>query len=107
MLSTTSVFKQYVVCAIDGDIGSIEDLYFDDQNWAIRYFVADTGSWLFGRKVLDKATQTNRASGSIYFLPLTSSHTEAHVNFLIARGSGPFEKHSQRSEEDIRSSSPP
>lgn len=38
--------------ASDGDIGHIKDFYFDDQSWAIRYVVADTGSWLAGRQVL-------------------------------------------------------
>jgi uncharacterized protein YrrD len=38
--------------ATDGDVGHIKDFYFDDQNWAIRYVVVDTGSWLSGRLVL-------------------------------------------------------
>ena len=38
--------------ASDGEIGHVKDFYFDDQNWAIRYVVADTGSWLTGRQVL-------------------------------------------------------
>ncbi len=38
--------------ASDGDIGHVKDFYFDDQNWAIRYVVADTGTWLTGRQVL-------------------------------------------------------
>ena len=38
--------------ASDGEIGHVKDLYFDDQNWAVRYVVADTGSWLPGRLVL-------------------------------------------------------
>jgi hypothetical protein len=38
--------------ASDGEIGHVKDFYFDDQNWAIRYLVADTGSWLPGRQVL-------------------------------------------------------
>ena len=38
--------------ASDGEIGRIKDVYFDDQNWAIRYLVADTGTWLTDRKVL-------------------------------------------------------
>lgn len=36
----------------DDEIGSIKDFYFDDQRWAVRYVVADTGSWLSGRLVL-------------------------------------------------------
>lgn len=38
--------------AIDGDIGSLRDVYFDDRTWRIRYLVIDTAKWLFGRKVL-------------------------------------------------------
>jgi uncharacterized protein YwbE len=38
--------------AFDGDIGHVRDFYFDDQNWAVRYLVADTGRWLTGRLVL-------------------------------------------------------
>ena len=38
--------------ASDGDIGHVRDLYFDDQEWAVRYVVADTGTWLPDRQVL-------------------------------------------------------
>src|SRR2546430_14637029 len=38
--------------ASDGDIGHLKDFYFNDQQWAIRYVVAVTASWLSGRLVL-------------------------------------------------------
>src|SRR5271166_7106948 len=38
--------------ASDGEIGHVKDFYFDDQDWAVRYVVVDTGSWLPGRQVL-------------------------------------------------------
>jgi uncharacterized protein YrrD len=38
--------------AVDGDIGKVSDWYFDDQSWAVRYLVVDTGAWLPGRLVL-------------------------------------------------------
>ena len=38
--------------AIDDQIGSIAELYFDDQNWAVRYLIVKTGGWLSGRYVL-------------------------------------------------------
>ena len=38
--------------ASDGDIGHVKDFYFDDQTWAVRYVIADTGNWLPGRQVL-------------------------------------------------------
>ena len=44
--------KGYAIVATDGEIGKVDDFYFDDKSWTIRYLVADTGNWLFGRKVL-------------------------------------------------------
>jgi len=38
--------------ASDGEIGRVKDFYFDDEKWAIRYVVVDTGAWLPGRQVL-------------------------------------------------------
>ncbi len=35
-----------------GEIGHVKDFYFNDQQWVIRYVVADTGSWLSGRLIL-------------------------------------------------------
>jgi sporulation protein YlmC with PRC-barrel domain len=42
----------YKVQAIDGDIGKVYDIFFDDRNWKIRYVVVYTGSWLSGKRVL-------------------------------------------------------
>jgi len=38
--------------ATDGEIGRIEDVYFDDHRWAVRYLAIDTGGWLAEREVL-------------------------------------------------------
>lgn len=38
--------------AVDGDIGHINDLYFDDEKWGIRYLVVGTGHWLAVHNVL-------------------------------------------------------
>lgn len=47
--------ESYEINARDGMIGKVKDLYFDDQKWAVRYVVVDTGTWLSGRKVLISA----------------------------------------------------
>ena len=44
--------RGYQLRAIDKDIGSVEDFYFDDRLWKVRYLMVDTGNWLPGRKVL-------------------------------------------------------
>jgi sporulation protein YlmC with PRC-barrel domain len=38
--------------ATDGNIGSLQDVYFDDRTGHIRYFVVDTAKWLPGRRVV-------------------------------------------------------
>jgi hypothetical protein len=38
--------------AKDGDIGSVDEFYFDDEKWVVRYLIARTGGWLSGRLVL-------------------------------------------------------
>jgi hypothetical protein len=52
MLRSISQLYGNRLAASDGEIGHVKDLYFDDQNWVVRYLVVDTGSWLSERKVL-------------------------------------------------------
>jgi hypothetical protein len=52
MLRNVHEIKSYDLGATDGDVGSIDDLFFDDQDWVIRYLVVKTGNWLSSRKVL-------------------------------------------------------
>jgi hypothetical protein len=40
------------VRATDGDLGTVDQIYFDDLTWGVRYLTVDTGNWLSGRKVL-------------------------------------------------------
>lgn len=52
MLHNVKTLANYTLRSLDGDMGKVKEFYFDDQYWAIRYLVADTGNWLIGRKVL-------------------------------------------------------
>ncbi|MDN2580082.1 PRC-barrel domain-containing protein [Aquibium sp. ELW1220] len=52
MLWNASSLTGYTISTTDGEIGAVDDLLFDDQDWTIRWLVVDTGSWLSGRKVL-------------------------------------------------------
>jgi sporulation protein YlmC with PRC-barrel domain len=52
MLHRAKELHNYKLNALNGTIGSVKDLYFDDRFWVTRYLVADTGTWLTGRKVL-------------------------------------------------------
>lgn len=52
MLHSAKGLIGFSVHGADGDVGKIDDVYFDDERWVIRYIVVDTGGWLTGRKVL-------------------------------------------------------
>jgi hypothetical protein len=52
MLRNVNDLRGFAIHATDGVIGEVDDLYFDDENWAVRYLIVDTGGWLAGRKVL-------------------------------------------------------
>jgi hypothetical protein len=52
MLTNLKDLKNFVIRATDGDIGTVDECYFDDESWGIRYLVVDTGGWMGGRRVL-------------------------------------------------------
>jgi hypothetical protein len=52
MLQNIKELYRNKLAALDGGIGHVQDFYFDDKTWVIRYLVADTGPWLAGRLVL-------------------------------------------------------
>jgi hypothetical protein len=52
MIRSVKHMQKFEIEATDGRIGSVDDLYFDDERWAVRYIVVDTGAWLPGRRVL-------------------------------------------------------
>ncbi len=52
MLLEAKSMTSYQLKATDGEIGKVNDFYFDDRFWAVRYTVAETGTWLHGKKVL-------------------------------------------------------
>jgi len=51
-LQSIKEIKGYRIRAIDHDIGHVDDFIFDDNAWALRYFVIDTRNWLPGKHVL-------------------------------------------------------
>ncbi|MBI3790243.1 MAG: PRC-barrel domain-containing protein [Gemmatimonadetes bacterium] len=52
MLVSATSLHGFHLKASDGAIGTVQEFYFDDQFWTIRYLVAATGGWLSQRKVL-------------------------------------------------------
>jgi uncharacterized protein YrrD len=51
-LRSTQAVSGYDLHAPDGDIGHVEDFIIDDETWAIRYLIVNTGNWWPGKQVL-------------------------------------------------------
>ena len=54
--------------ATDGEIGKVNDAYFDDDAWVVRYLIDKTGFWLFGQQVLispESVQSVDMAKGEI------------------------------------------
>ena len=65
MLRSVKDLQGYAIRATDGVIGKLEDMYFDDEGWAIRYLVMDRGGGLVdveGVRRPDSSCDQSRAS---------------------------------------------
>ena len=52
MITNAKNLKDLTIRATDGELGTVVQFYFDDDTWAIRYLMVETGGWLGGRQVL-------------------------------------------------------
>jgi uncharacterized protein YrrD len=76
MLRNLKDLRGYAIRATDGVIGEVDDLYFDDEDWAIRYLVVDTGGWLPGRKVLISPVAIGHPDWMARLLPVSLTKTQ-------------------------------
>ncbi len=51
-LRSCKALMRYHIEATDGGMGQVKDLLIDEETWAIRYLIVDTGNWWFGNQVL-------------------------------------------------------
>jgi len=52
MLRSVKELHGYTILAADGEIGKVDEFYFDDQEWMICYLQVDTSKWLAGKQAL-------------------------------------------------------
>ncbi|HEX5738195.1 MAG TPA: PRC-barrel domain-containing protein [Hydrogenophaga sp.] len=78
MLHKFSQWRGATVTASDGDVGKIEDVYFDDEHLRVRYLVVDTGGWLSSRRVLVSpyAVRLEQSTEGQIVVDLTRSQVE-------------------------------
>jgi sporulation protein YlmC with PRC-barrel domain len=63
MLQKVRDLEHWTITSRDGhEVGAIEDSYFDDGAWTVRYLIVNAGNWLTGRPVLISPFAVSRMS---------------------------------------------
>jgi hypothetical protein len=50
--SASELMSGYTLHAPDGEIGRVDDLILDDEEWSVRYLIVHTGPWFLGKDAL-------------------------------------------------------
>ena len=66
----------YTMAATDGEIGTVEDFYFDDESLTVRYVIVNTGYWWFGKKVLIPTDTLDNADWELKSFPINLTREE-------------------------------
>lgn len=84
MLYSARELRCCAIVARDGEIGTLDDLYFDDAAWIVRYLVVDTGGWITGKKVIVSPDAFGPADLSAKKLPvsLTREQVESSPDIM-------------------------
>jgi hypothetical protein len=70
----------YHIRGTDDSVGSVADLLIDEEGWAIRYLVIDTGTWLSGRKVLIAPPWVSEVSWATQEVQVTLTRAEIEAS---------------------------
>lgn len=78
MLHSVNDLNGMKAAGTDGEVGLVEDAYFDDLDWTIRHLVVGTGGWIGGRHVLvsPQAMRGVNWAGEVLQINLTRQQIE-------------------------------
>lgn len=77
MIRSYSKMQGTQMWALDGEIGILKDMFFDDRNWKIQYFIVELGSWLSGMDVLIPPALVSPFDGTSLKVQLTKRELQA------------------------------
>jgi sporulation protein YlmC with PRC-barrel domain len=69
--------KRDVSATSGEEVGQVDDSYFDDEKWTIRYLIVDTSDWLGGRNVLIAPEWTEHIEWSVRRLYLDATSDQS------------------------------
>jgi hypothetical protein len=95
MLHRVKALKGDPIVGDDGDVGSIDDLYFDARRWGVCFLVVATGPWGIGRKLMISPSSVERSSPDARMrVRMTREQVESNPEVeRNPRASGPDRSH--------------
>ena len=76
MLNPLKELLGHSIHASDGPIGVLEDVYFDDARWVMRYLVVDIGRFIHKRKVLLSTESIDDIDGTLKTVSINHTREE-------------------------------
>jgi sporulation protein YlmC with PRC-barrel domain len=83
MLCSANELEGFEIVATDGEIGTVGQFYFDDERWAVRYIIVDTGTWLSGRQVLISPFSVTKVDRGNKKLQVSLTRSQVEMSPLI------------------------
>ncbi len=78
MSSTARQLCGFDVRACDGDVGTVHDVYFEDEDWSVCFVVVSVGRWPFDRRVLVSPKELRVPDEEEEVLPVALSRAQLH-----------------------------
>jgi sporulation protein YlmC with PRC-barrel domain len=82
MKRSINSLSDYTIKGTDGEIGKVEEFYFDDRTSTVRYMVVKTGGWFSEKRVLisPEAFQKTEWESKILYVNLTQEKVKNSPN---------------------------
>jgi sporulation protein YlmC with PRC-barrel domain len=84
MLRSVSDLQHVTITAMDGSLGNVSDLHFDDRSWAVRYLVVEAGTWLPNGRVFVPPASVRSADSNT--LRVALSKEQVNVSSMVNTG---------------------
>ena len=94
MLRSLRDLVGYAVEGIDGSIGRVRDALFDEERWAVRYLVVDTGGWLSRHEVLISPMAVERMDWATWTVHLRLARAQVEQSPELG-SQQPFTRHQE------------
>jgi hypothetical protein len=88
-LRSTKAITGYHIQTGDGAIGQVTDFMIDDQSWAIRHLVVETGHWFAGKEIVISPAAIDRISyeESKVFVSVTKDRLQEAPEYRMPQAS--------------------